>query len=180
MKKIIALFGFISVAYGIQAQETKDTTINHWIDSLFNTMNFDSFDTTLKATNTPKEITIKPALQKKYLPPNFAPRIGMTEKQIKKLRPGMGITKSVLYPKEKTTDLGLIKEVTYQFANNGVYEFIFQFSKSTTPKQVVDWATKKLGAPNSGDEWKFELKDGLVLKIWVFQNKYCVADSRQF
>jgi hypothetical protein len=44
----------------------------------------------------------------------------------------------------------------------------------------MDWAIKKVGQPNNGKEWEVELKDGLKLKMWVYQNKFCVADSRKF
>ena len=131
-------------------------------------------------------ITIDPALQQKYLPKQIKGlSIGMTITALKAAHPNAGIpTDGILGYYEERFTTGDITDITYQTAgdDSAVYEFIIEY-KSTA--KAIAIAKQLYGAPNAVQKgfplsWKIKLNDGLVLKCWIFKNKICIGDNRQF
>lgn len=131
------------------------------------------------------ELTIVPSLQKQYLPVEIQNmHIGMSQDLVKKLRPKIPI------PADANEDnlvenftTGAVKQLTCQMlADKTVYEFIVEYRDEA---KAVAVAKQMYHAPNDASselplKWEFKLSDGLILKCWVFRNKICIADSRQF
>lgn len=70
-----------------------------------------------------------------------------------------------------------VREVTYYFANtntsvNPLYEIIIEYKDVFYRDQV---ASKLYGAPNSGDEWRFDSGEGYQIMIWRFETKLVIA-----
>lgn len=129
---------------------------------------------------------INPDLQKPYLPKEVKGLyIGMPKQGAMKIHKSMRVPKNsvVGYPEENFKS-GDVKQITCQVLSddNTVYEFIVEY-RSTA--KAITVAKKLFGQPNDASEkfplgWKIRLDDGLVLKCWIFNNKLCIADSRQF
>jgi len=129
---------------------------------------------------------INPALQKPYLPKEVKGLyIGMPKQDAMKLHKAMRVQRNpgLEYPVEnfKTGD---VKKITCQVTNedNTVYQFIVEY-RSTA--KAIAIAKKLFGEVNDASGkfplgWEIKLDDGLVLKCWIFENKICIADSRQF
>ena len=131
-------------------------------------------------------ITIDPALQQKYLPKEVKGlNIGMTITALKAVRPNANISAdAVLGNYEEYFTTGDITDITYQTAgdDSAVYEFIIEY-KST--EKAIAIAKQLYKTPNAVEKgfplsWKIKLNDGLVLKCWVYKNKICIGDNRQF
>ncbi len=129
-----------------------------------------------------QDITINPALQKKYLPAVIKNTfIGMSSDSLQKARskynPALLESYVELHNKKGIVD------ITYQVLNDGtLYECIIEYKDVAMAESV---AKKLYGKPNNASEsfpleWKFPLADGLVLKCWVYKNRVCIADMRQF
>ena len=71
-----------------------------------------------------------------------------------------------------------IAMIQYQFSKkNELYEIIIEYSSE------IDAAEKyleKYGPFNNKKEWMFTLNKKTKLKIWVYQNRLCIADSNHF
>jgi hypothetical protein len=131
-------------------------------------------------------ITIDPALQQQYLPKAIKGlNIGMTITALKAAHPNASIpTDGILGYYEEHFTTGDITEITYQTAgdDSAVYEFIIEY-KST--EKAIAIAKQLYKTPNAVEKgfplsWKIKLNDGLVLKCWIFKNKICIGDNRQF
>lgn len=83
----------------------------------------------------------------------------------------------VTYAIEKYSGDNIIG-IQYQFDGDKLlYEFVIEYGPETDIKKEF---TAKFGVPNDGEEWKFDNKTGFNLKIWVYQNRLCIADARHF
>ncbi|MBY0480107.1 MAG: hypothetical protein K2Q21_02030 [Chitinophagaceae bacterium] len=131
------------------------------------------------------EININPNLQKKYLPTEIQNLyIGMNQDAIKKLRPKMQMPKDA-YDNNliENFSTGTIKQITcMMLPDKTVDEFIVEYRDEAKALEV---AKQMYHTPNDVSaelplKWEFKLSDGLILKCWVFRNKICIADSRQF
>jgi len=144
---------------------------------------FTTFAQTDAVTN-PDYSKVNPELQKKYLPEGYKNLyVGIPLETVKKIRPKATTEGSILGYEHETFKTGLLKEITYQNINSDVYEFIFEYNKTTA--EVEQIALKLYGKPNAGEDgrpykWSFQLQDGLKLFIWVFKNKICIADAKMF
>jgi hypothetical protein len=131
------------------------------------------------------ELTIVPSLQKQYLPVEIQNmHIGMSQDLVKKLRPKIQIPSDEHVENlVETFTTGAVKKLSCQMLpNKTVYEFIVEYSDEA---KAVAVANQMYHAPNDVStelplKWEFKLSDGLILKCWVFRNKICIADSRQF
>jgi len=68
-----------------------------------------------------------------------------------------------------------IKQVTYYFDaenNKPLYEMIIEFNDATG---LDAHCSKKLGAPNDNEEWKWTTKEGYTFKAWRFGNSLVYA-----
>jgi len=66
----------------------------------------------------------------------------------------------------------------YQFAGDKkLYEIIVEYVPECDAKARFKL---KYGEPNNGKEWLFVISKKLKLKIWIYQNRLCIADSKQF
>ncbi len=71
-----------------------------------------------------------------------------------------------------------ISLMQYQFAKDKkLYEIIIEYVPEYDAKAAF---RLKYGEPNNGKEWLFTLTKNLKLKIWIYQNRLCIADSRKF
>lgn len=131
-------------------------------------------------------ITIDPALQQAYLPKAVKGlNIGMTVTALKAARPNAAIPADALLGNyEERFTSGDITDITYQTTgeDSTVYEFIIEYKSQ---EKAIATAKQLFKTPNAAEKgfplnWKFKLKDGLVLKCWVYKNKICIADNRQF
>ncbi len=122
------------------------------------------------------KIKIDPKLQTKYLTPESSDLyIGAPESIVKTAAAG---NKNDVGNYFKKFTKGDVKEITYQMTSEGsLYEFIIEYNPDF---DLYSMMAKKYGEPNDKDAWKFELADGLVLKIWLFRNKLCIIDNSQF
>jgi len=83
----------------------------------------------------------------------------------------------VTYAIEKYSGDNIIG-IRYQFDGDKLlYEFIIEYSPKTDIKKEF---AVKFGEPNDGEEWNFDSKAGFNIKIWVYQNRLCIADARHF
>ncbi len=119
---------------------------------------------------------IDPKLQAKYLIPETSDLyIGAPESIVKTAAAGK--KNNVGHYFKKFTK-GNVKEITYQMTSEGsLYEFIIEYKPDF---DLYSMMARKYGEPNDNEGWKFELADGLVLKIWQFRNKLCIIDNSQF
>jgi hypothetical protein len=121
-------------------------------------------------------------LQKSFIPDVVSNvYIGMSLKQLKEARglvnlsvvDGDVITK---VREEYTKDS--ITLITYQFdKSKTLYEFIIEY---VPEYKAMDIYKIKYGAFNNGKEWLFTINKKMKLKIWVYQNRLCIADSKHF
>ena len=127
----------------------------------------------------PKKIA---CVQRQYLPKVVSNLyIGMPEKKLKKIR-GIGHLAVT-----KNSNLTIIKEelkndsipiIQYQFGKDKkLYEIIVEYSPEIS---AFDIFKNGLGEPNNGNEWQFFLNNNLILKIWIYQNRLCIADNKHF
>lgn len=68
-----------------------------------------------------------------------------------------------------------IKQVTYYFDaenNKPLYEMIIEFNDAAG---LDAHCSKKLGAPNDNEEWKWTTKEGYIFKAWRFGNSLVYA-----
>jgi hypothetical protein len=71
-----------------------------------------------------------------------------------------------------------ISLIQYQFGKDKkLYELIIEYVPELDADSVF---TAKYGAFNNGKEWIFTLNKKLKLKIWIYQNRLCIADSKHF
>lgn len=107
--------------------------------------------------------------------------IGMNLAQLKSVRdlnnlsidPGPNVT----YAFEKFSHKDFY-QITYQFDNNNIlYEVIISFRENVN---IFEEFEHKYGQSNSQKEWIFENIDGINIKIWVFNNKLCIANQEHF
>jgi hypothetical protein len=131
-------------------------------------------------------LAIDPALQHSYLPKEVKGlNIGMTITALKTIHPGAAIpADGILGYYEEHFTTGDISKITYQTAGEDsvVYEFIIEYRNNEKATAIAKQLYKTPNAVENGFplSWKFKLKDGLVLKCWIFRNKICIADNRQF
>jgi hypothetical protein len=131
------------------------------------------------------KISINPSLQKKYLPNEIQDLfIGMSLNKLKATRPKMALPKDAFginYVENFST--GAIKTITCQLLDDStVYEFTVEYRDEAKANSLAKEMYHEPNDPSSSlpQKWEFKLSDGLVLKCWVFRNKICIADSRQF
>jgi hypothetical protein len=133
-----------------------------------------------------QNITIDPALQQAYLPKEVKGlSIGMTITALKAAHPKANIpADGILGYYEERFTTGDIVDITYQTAgeDSAVYEFIIEYKSK---EKAIAIAKQLYKTPNAAEKgfplsWKFKLKDGLVLKCWIYKNKICIGDNRQF
>ena len=84
-------------------------------------------------------------------------------------------------------DLTILKEeytkdsislIQYQFGKDKLlYEIIIEYVEGF--KTATTYAAK-YGEANNGKEWLFTLNKNMKLKIWVYSNRLCIADSKHF
>jgi len=68
--------------------------------------------------------------------------------------------------------------IQYQFdKSKKLYEIIIEYTHEFNTETMYK---QKLGKYNGDKEWLFKLNDNLKLKIWIFQNRLCIADSKHF
>jgi hypothetical protein len=123
-------------------------------------------------------------LQAKYLPKEVKNLyIGISKDDLQKLRPTLKETEVMGYP-EETFKKGDIKTITYQIDSdsNTVYEFILEYRSAVKAIAVAKQLFKK---PNDVSKqfplaWKIKIDDALTLKCWIFNNKICIADEKEF
>ena len=131
-------------------------------------------------------ITIDPALQQAYLPKEVKGlNIGMTITALKAVHPGAAIpADGILGYYEEHFTAGDIAKITYQTAgdDSAVYEFIIEYRNKEKATAIAKQLYKTPNAVENGFplSWKFKLNDGMVLKCWIFKNKICIGDNRQF
>lgn len=121
-------------------------------------------------------------LQKSFIPDVVSNiYIGMPLEDLKTVR-GM----NHLYVVDNK-DLTILKEeytrdsislIQYQFGKDKllyeiIIEYVADFNAATT-------YAAKYGDVNNGKEWLFTLNKKMKLKIWVYQNRLCIADSKHF
>jgi hypothetical protein len=140
----------------------------------------------LSLSATAQTITIDPALQQAYLPKEVKGlNIGMTITALKAAHPNANIpADGILGYYEEHFTTGDISKITYQTAgeDSAVYEFIIEYRNNEKATAIAKHLYKTPNAVENGFplSWKFKLKDGLVLKCWIFRNKICIGDNRQF
>lgn len=131
-------------------------------------------------------ITTDPALQQAYLPKEVKGlSIGIRITALKTVRPNANIpADGILGYYEEHFTAGDISNITYQTAgeDSAVYEFIIEYKSR---EKAIAIAKQLYKTPNAVEKefplsWKIKLKDGLVLKCWVYKNKICIGDNRQF
>lgn len=133
----------------------------------------------LSACKTAKTVVKE---HQKFLPSEISKLyLGMSLEDLKKQR---DITKLTIDPGEfvtyvvEETNVVPITKFQYQFnSDKKLYEFIIFYNESLDIKSDF---TNKYGKPNSGNEWLFENIDGLSVKIWVYENRLCIADAKMF
>lgn len=81
----------------------------------------------------------------------------------------------------KTINTGNAKKITYQCSKDILYEMFVEYKPTFNLEEFMN---KKFGPTNSENQgvpgWKIKLNDGLTLLIWQYEQKYCIADYRQF
>jgi hypothetical protein len=121
-------------------------------------------------------------LQKSFIPDVVSNiYIGMPLEDLKAAR-GMNNlyvvnSKDLVILKEESTK-DSISLIQYQFGKDKllyeiIIEYVAGFNTATT-------YAAKYGAVNNGSEWLFTLNKKMKLKIWVYQNRLCIADSKHF
>jgi hypothetical protein len=107
--------------------------------------------------------------------------LGMNLNQLKAIRnknnlsidPGSQVT----YAFEKFSNKDYT-QINYQFDNNNIlYEVIISYREELN---IFDKFEEKYGQSNSRKEWIFENIDGINIKIWVFNNRLCIANQKYF
>lgn len=131
------------------------------------------------------QVNIIPNLQKKYLPTEIQNlHIGMNQDAIKKLRPKMQISTNASDSNLiENFSTGPIKQITCSMlSDKTTYEFIVEYREEAKAIAIAKQMYHNPNDPSSALplKWEFKLSDGLILKCWVFRNKICIADSRQF
>jgi hypothetical protein len=125
----------------------------------------------------------------KKLQKNFIPEIisniyiGMPLKDVKEAR---GVKNLYVIENDIMTT---VKE-EYETAKDSISLIQYQFGKDKKLYEVIieyvtDYNTTKVyklkyGDPNNGKEWLFTLNKNVKLKIWIYQNRLCIADSKHF
>ena len=129
--------------------------------------------------------TIDGALQKPYLPKEVKDLyVGIPKADAMKLHKAMAVTKKSLfgYPDEifKTGD---VKMISYQLTGDSIVsEFIIEYRSEAKAIAIAKKMYKNTNDPSTGFQysWLFPLKDGLILKIWIYKNKICITETRLF
>jgi hypothetical protein len=121
-------------------------------------------------------LKINPKLQAKYLIPEVnGLYIGAPEAAVAKETANQ---KDVMDNYVKKFTKGNIKEITYQLDSGFVYEIIVEYTAAYNVARMIKTKYKKPATNKNMLEIK--LIDGLILKIWEFNNRLCIGDSRQF
>jgi len=121
-------------------------------------------------------------LQKSFIPqtlPNIY--IGMTLKDLEAQR-GMSklsvVERDIITIVKEEYNKDSIALIQYQFAKDKkLYEVIIEYVPEVNANANF---LAKFGAFNNGTEWAFTLDKSLKLKIWTYQNRLCIADSKHF
>lgn len=130
--------------------------------------------------------SIEPKLQKPYLPAQVKGLyIGMPLSELKSARPNAAIPADALLNNyQENFASGDVKNITYSIldADSSVYEFIVEFRNKAKAIALAKQLYKKPNAAEKGFplSWKIKLKDGLVLRCWIYESKICIGDGRQF
>ena len=120
--------------------------------------------------------------QKQYIPNTLSNvYIGMPLKNFKAVRGEKNLTINegdALTRANEQYSKDSISFIQYQFdKTKTLYEIIIEY----IPKFNTEAEYKqKFGNYNGDKEWLFKLNDNLKLKIWIFQNRLCIADSKHF
>lgn len=121
-------------------------------------------------------------LQKSFIPDVVSGiYIGMPLEDLKAAR-GMNNlyvvnNKDLIILKEEYTK-DSISLIQYQFGKDKLlYEIIIEYVAGFDA--AATYATK-YGEANNGKEWLFTLNKKMKLKIWVYSNRLCIADSKHF
>jgi hypothetical protein len=107
--------------------------------------------------------------------------IGMPLKDVKEAR-GMVhlsvVENDLLTRVKEEYDKDSISLIQYQFGKDKkLYEVIIEYVPELDADSVF---VNKYGEFNNGKEWLFTLNKKLKLKIWIYQNRLCIADSKHF
>ncbi len=121
-------------------------------------------------------------LQKSFIPDVVSNvYLGMTLKQVKEAR---GIANMSVIENDAVTRAkeeyakDSISLITYQFDKEKIlYEIIIEY---VTGYDALAKYKVKYGEMNNGKEWLFTLGKDMKLKIWIYQNRLCIADSKHF
>ena len=120
--------------------------------------------------------------QKQYIPNTLSNvYIGMPLKNFKAVRGEKNLTINegdALTRANEQYSKDSISFIQYQFdKTKTLYEIIIEY----IPKFNTEAEYKqKFGNYNGDKEWLFKLNDNLKVKIWIFQNRLCIADSKHF
>jgi hypothetical protein len=146
---------------------------------IFSTLSFFIFIVFISScTNTAK----LRKLQEKFLPDAVSNTyIGMPLKDLRKTRGINNLSvnegKTLTVIKEEYTKDNIVL-IQYQFGKNKLlYEIIIEYIPEFDTKAVFK---EKYGEPNNVKEWLFILGKDMKLKIWIYQNRLCIADSKHF
>ena len=121
-------------------------------------------------------------LQKSYIPAVVSNiYIGIPLTDFKKIRAINNLSVNdgeiITYVKEEYNK-DSIPLIHYQFGHDKkLYEIIIEYDTIFHTKEKY---IEKYGTPNNGKEWLITLDKTLKLKIWVYQNRLCIADSKYF
>lgn len=120
-------------------------------------------------------------LQKSYIPNAISNvYIGMSLKQLKEARGivNLSVVESVVTKVREEYKKDSITLITYQFDKNKIlYEIMIEHIPEF---DATAYYKIKYGEFNNGKEWLFTLNKKMKLKIWVYLNSLCIADSEHF
>jgi len=121
-------------------------------------------------------------LQKSFIPDVVSNvYLGMSFKQLKEARGvnNLSVTDgdAVTRVREEYTK-DSISLITYQFDKNKIlYELIIEY---VPEYKALENYKIKYGELNNGKEWLFTINKNLKMKVWIYQNRLCIADSKHF
>jgi hypothetical protein len=121
-------------------------------------------------------LKVNPKLQAEYLIPEVnGLYIGAPEAAVAKETANQ---RDVMDNYVKKFTKGNINEITYQLDSGFVYEIIVEYKPEYNVVGLIKTKYKK--PATNANKLAIKLTDGLILKIWQWQNKLCIGDSRQF
>ncbi len=70
---------------------------------------------------------------------------------------------------------GDIKQIIYYVGTKDdlpLYEYVIEYHSKEKRDEFVE---ANLGKPNSGEEWRFDSKEGFTIRAWIFSSKLIVT-----